>query len=54
MEKYLKVKVKDMLFLGDAIYPRGNDYSVLKTKIDYIKVSDPKHTAKIIKAILEK
>ncbi|MCC7356367.1 MAG: HAD-IIB family hydrolase [Candidatus Doudnabacteria bacterium] len=54
MEKYLKVKVKDMLFLGDAIYPRGNDYSVLKTKIDYIKVSDPKHTAKVIKAILEK
>lgn len=54
MEKHLKVKVRDMLFLGDAIYPHGNDYAVLKTGIDYIKVSDPKHTAKVIKAILEK
>lgn len=54
MEKYLKIKVRDMLFVGDAIYPRGNDYSVLKTKIDYIKISSPKDTAKVIKAVLAK
>lgn len=54
MEKYLKVKVKDMLFIGDAIYPRGNDYAVLKTNIDYIKVTDPKQTAKVIQEIIKK
>ncbi len=53
MEKYLKVKVKDMVYIGDAIFPGGNDYSVLKTGIDYIKVTGPEDTKKIIRKILE-
>jgi phosphomannomutase len=52
MEKYLKVKVKDMLFIGDAIFPGGNDYSVLKTKIDYIKIESPEDTKRIIRTLV--
>ena len=52
IEKYLKVKIKDMLFIGDAIFPGGNDYAVTKTKVDYIKVSDPEATKKLIKHLL--
>ena len=54
MEKYLKIKIKDMFFVGDAIFPGGNDYAVLKTKIDYMKVEGSHDTKKIIKKILEK
>jgi hypothetical protein len=54
MEKYLKVKIKDMLFVGDAIYPHGNDYAAVKTGIDYIKVEGPSQTKKVIKEILKK
>lgn len=52
MEKQLKVKVKDMVYTGDAIFPGGNDYSALKTGIDYIKVKGPEDTKKIIRSIL--
>lgn len=53
MEKYLKVKIKDMLFVGDAIFPGGNDYAVTKTPIDYVAVKNPEDTKKIIKTILK-
>lgn len=53
MEKYLKIKIKDMLFVGDAIFPGGNDYAVLKTKIDYMQVRGSEETKEIIKKILE-
>ena len=53
IEKYVKVKIKDMLFVGDAIFPGGNDYAVTKTKVDYIPVTDPEETKKIIRAVLK-
>lgn len=52
MEKYLYVKIKDMLFVGDAIFPGGNDYQAITTGVDYVKVKDPEDTKKIIKRIL--
>lgn len=54
MERYLKVKIKDMLFVGDAIFPGGNDYAVLKTGVDYMKVKGSGDTKKILKSILKK
>lgn len=54
MEKYLKVKIRDMFFLGDAIFPGGNDYSVLKTGIDYKKIESPEDTKKIIITLMAK
>ncbi len=53
MEDHLKTKIKDMLFVGDAIFPGGNDYAVTKTPIDYIQVKGPEETKQIIRQILE-
>lgn len=53
IEKQIGVKIKDMLFIGDAIFPGGNDYAVVKTGVDYMKVNDPEGTKKIIKYLLE-
>lgn len=52
IKKYLKIPIKDMLFVGDALYPGGNDYAALKTGVDYFRVSSPTETKKLIKAIV--
>ena len=46
--KHLGVKIEDMLFVGDAIFPGGNDYAALQTGIDYVKVKDPADTKELI------
>ncbi len=52
MEKHLKIPRKQMLFIGDAIFPGGNDYAVVKTGVDYCKVKNPTQTKQLIKNIL--
>jgi phosphomannomutase len=52
IEKYLKIPVKKMLFIGDAIFPGGNDYAALKTGIDYVKIEGPEETKKVIRLLL--
>lgn len=52
--KYLKVPLRKMLFVGDALYKGGNDYAVIRTGVDYMAVSGPEYTKKIIRGILEK
>ena len=52
IEKYLHVKIKNMLFVGDAIFPGGNDYAVVKTGVDYFPVKNPEETKKIIRHIV--
>jgi len=52
IERYLKIKIKDMVFIGDSIFPGGNDYAVTKTKVDYIAIDGPEGTKKVIKELL--
>lgn len=52
IEKYLNIKIEDMLFVGDAIFPGGNDYAITKTPIDYVAVKDPEETKEVIKKVL--
>ena len=52
MQKYLKIEIQDMFFVGDAIFPGGNDYAITKTPVDYIAVKDPKDTKEVIHRIL--
>ncbi len=40
------------LFVGDKIFPGGNDYPAVKTGIDYRKTTGPEQTKEIIKEIL--
>jgi len=53
IEKYLHVKINKMLFVGDAIFPGGNDYAVVKTGVDYVPVNGPEETKKVIRKVLE-
>ncbi|MEI6280583.1 MAG: HAD-IIB family hydrolase [bacterium] len=39
----------DMIFVGDALFPGGNDYSVHEAGIEAISVKGPEETAEIIK-----
>jgi phosphomannomutase len=52
IEKRLKVPIKKMLFVGDAIEPGKNDYEAIKTGIDYVAVSGPEETKKLIRKLL--
>jgi hydroxymethylpyrimidine pyrophosphatase-like HAD family hydrolase len=51
--EYLNIQNKsDILFIGDAIYPQGNDYSAKEFGVDCIKVSGPSETKKVIQNLL--
>jgi|SRR5581483_1058645 len=50
--KHIKVSIDDMLFVGDAIFPGGNDYAALETGIDYVKVKDPEETKELIRSLI--
>jgi len=52
IQKYLGVKIKDMVFIGDAIFPGGNDYAVVRMGVDYIPIKGPSETKKIIRHLL--
>lgn len=45
------LKIKDAVYIGDALYPGGNDEIVKKTKIDTVAVKDFIQTRKILKMI---
>lgn len=51
--KHLRVNIRDVFFVGDAIFPGGNDYAIVKTGVDYMSVSGPAETKKIISALLK-
>ncbi len=53
IKKYVRVDIEDMAFIGDAIFPGGNDYAVVRTGIDYVPVLGPEQTKKVIRAILK-
>jgi len=48
----LHIPVKDMVFVGDALYPGGNDAAARKTGIDCVAVKGPRETKKIVEMII--
>ena len=46
------IALDDMLFLGDAIFPGGNDYPAKEIGLDTVKVRDPLETINVIAAIV--
>ncbi len=52
IRKYLKVPFGQMLFVGDALFPGGNDSAALRTSVPCIHVNGPEDTKKIIKALI--
>jgi len=45
------VKLDEMLFLGDAIFPGGNDYPAKELGLDTVRVRDANETKSVITAI---
>ncbi|TWF42530.1 hypothetical protein FHW36_102290 [Chitinophaga polysaccharea] len=48
----LIIGLPEMLFVGDAIFPGGNDYPAKETGVDCIKVRDPDETKRVIETIV--
>ena len=52
IKKVLKIPIKNMVFVGDGLYPGGNDYAARKSGIECVPVSGPAETKQIIEKIL--
>ena len=48
----LGIPIAEMLFVGDAIFPGGNDYPAKEAGTDTIEVRDPDETKRVIEAII--
>ncbi|MBI5456319.1 HAD-IIB family hydrolase [Candidatus Kaiserbacteria bacterium] len=53
LAKQLGIQPKEMLFVGDAIYPGGNDYSVMEASVETRQVQNPEETELLIDKLLE-
>lgn len=47
----LAVPIADMIYVGDALFPGGNDYPARETGAVCIQVRDPEETKRVIEAI---
>lgn len=47
-----RIPLDAMLFLGDAIFPGGNDYPAKELGMDTVRVRDPQETLSVIAAIV--
>jgi phosphomannomutase len=47
----LGISIKEMMFIGDAIFPGGNDYPAEEAGVFSIEVQDPHETKRVIEAI---
>jgi phosphomannomutase len=48
----LDIPIAQMIFVGDALFPGGNDEPARRTGVTCIKVRDPDETARVIEAVL--
>jgi phosphomannomutase len=52
LESILNIPIAQMLYIGDALFPGGNDYPARTTGADCIQVRDPNETKRVIEAII--
>ena len=52
LEEVLGVPIKEMIFVGDALFPGGNDEPARRTGATCIKVRDPEETGRVIEAVI--
>ena len=52
LSEVLGIPIQDMIFVGDALFPGGNDEPARKTGVTCIKVRDPEETGRVIEAVL--
>jgi phosphomannomutase len=52
LHEILGVAIRDMVFVGDAIFPGGNDYPAKQAGVVSIEVRDPHETKRVIEATI--
>lgn len=52
MEKHLGIPRAKMLFIGDALFPGGNDYAAIEAGVEIAAVSGPAETKEIIRNLI--
>ncbi|HWD67822.1 MAG TPA: HAD-IIB family hydrolase [Caulobacteraceae bacterium] len=53
LKEVLGIDIRDMLFVGDALFEGGNDYPARRTGVSCIQVAGPSETRKVIEAIVD-
>ena len=48
----LKIPISEMIFIGDAIFPGGNDYPAKQAGTFSVRVSDPNETKRVVEGII--
>ena len=48
----LGIQIEEMIFVGDALFPGGNDYPAKKAGVTSIQVRDANETKRVIEAII--
>ena len=48
----LHISLKEMIYIGDALFPGGNDYPVEEAGVDSIQVKGPEETKRVIETII--
>ena len=51
LRENLGIEIDEMIFIGDALFPGGNDYPAKETGVLSIKVRDPEESKRVIEAI---
>lgn len=52
LRETLGIPIRDMMFIGDAIFPGGNDYPAKQAGVQSVEVRDPHETKRVIEAIV--
>jgi phosphomannomutase len=52
IDKAYGISISDMIFVGDAVFPGGNDYPAKEAGALSIEVKDPHETKRVIEAIV--
>jgi phosphomannomutase len=52
LTEILGIAKEEMIFVGDAIFPGGNDYAVKEAGVDSIEVRDSTESKRVIEAII--
>ena len=54
IKKQLSIPIKEMVFIGDALYEGGNDCAVIQTGVYTIQISGPTEVKHLIQGLLQK
>ena len=52
LQDILGIAIDEMIFVGDALFPGGNDYPAQEAGVVSIRVRDPEDTKRVIEAII--